>query len=39
MREKHTKKQQPGTESFWGEIGNWGPSVFIVDLSALKINK
>ena len=35
MREKQTNQ----VESFWQEIGNWCRSVFIVDLSALKINK
>ena len=36
MREK-TNKHTNQVESFWQEIGNWCRSVFIVDLSALKI--
>ena len=38
MREK-TNNQTNQVESFWLEIGNWCRSVFITDLSALKINK
>ena len=37
MREK-TNKQTNQVENFWREIGNWCLSVFIVDLSALKID-
>ena len=37
MREKQQQTNQ--VESFWREIGNRGRSVFIVDLSALKVNK
>ena len=38
MREK-TNKQTNQVESFWQEIDNSCHSVFIVDLSTLKINK
>ena len=38
MREKTNKKTNK-VDSFWREIDNWCRSVFIVDLSALKINK